>query len=162
MVRCWPYLSHAYTTHSTAINNITTPTALRHDNPSELVITTSFVWWQDNLGKPVQKCRTNLAFTAASDDGLVEIPTGTVRPVTPHNHQNANTPKFFLQAGCLSCHSANSVKALKAGVTFIEIARSLSTHFLCSQAFFCTSSFSFNFTALLCQCLVSIYIAHRR
>jgi len=38
-----------------------------------------------------------------------------------HHHQQTNI-QFFLQAGCLSCHPTNSVKALKGNITFHGLA----------------------------------------
>jgi len=63
-----------------------------------------------------QKGKTNLDFTEARDTKWQWHQMGCMQVCTSLQTDNhASTPPFsFLQAGCPSCHSTNSVKALKA------------------------------------------------
>jgi len=62
-----------------------------------------------------QKGKTNLDFTEARDSEWQWHPLGHMQVCTLLQADNhASTPLLsFLQAGCLSYHPANSVKALK-------------------------------------------------
>jgi len=62
-----------------------------------------------------QKGKTNLDFTEAIDSEWQWHQLGHVQVCTllqTDNH-TSTPPLSFLQAGCPSCHSANSIKALK-------------------------------------------------
>jgi len=64
-----------------------------------------------------QKGKTNLDFTGARDSEWQWHQLGHMQVCTllqTDNHASTPPLKFFLQAGCLSCRPANSVKALKA------------------------------------------------
>jgi len=63
-----------------------------------------------------QKGTTDLDFTEARDSELQWHQLGHMQVCTLLQTDNhASTPQLsFLQAGCLSCHPSNSVKALKA------------------------------------------------
>jgi len=63
-----------------------------------------------------QKGKTNLDFTEARDSECQWHQLGHMQVCTSLRTDNhASTPPLcFLQAGCLSCRPANSVKALKA------------------------------------------------
>jgi len=63
-----------------------------------------------------QKSKTNLDFTEAGDSEWQWHQLGHMQVCTLFQTDNhASTPPLsFLQAGCPSCHPANSVKALKA------------------------------------------------
>ena len=64
-----------------------------------------------------QKGKTNLDFTEARDSEWQWHQLGHMQVcVSLQTDNHASTPplKFFLLAGCPSCHPANSVKALKA------------------------------------------------
>jgi len=64
-----------------------------------------------------QKGKTSLDFTEARDSEWQWHQLGHVQVFTSLQTDNyASTPPLlsFLQAGCPSCHSTNSVKALKA------------------------------------------------
>ena len=63
-----------------------------------------------------QKGKTNLDFTEARGSEWQWLQLGHVLVCTSlHTDNHASTPPLsFLQAGCLSCHPTNSVKALKA------------------------------------------------
>ena len=63
-----------------------------------------------------QKGITNLDFTEARDSEWQWLQLGHVQVCTSlHTDNHTSTPPLsFLQAGCLSCHPTNSVKALKA------------------------------------------------
>jgi len=70
--------------------------------------------FQDYLGKPVQKGKTNVDFTEARDSEWQWHQLGHVC-TSLHRDNHASTPPLsFLQAGCPSCRPTNSVKALKA------------------------------------------------
>ena len=61
-----------------------------------------------------QKGKTSRDFTEARDSEWQRNPLGHMQVCTSlqtDNHANI-PPLSFLQAGCLSCHPANSVKAL--------------------------------------------------
>jgi len=63
-----------------------------------------------------QKGKTSLDFTEARDSEWQWHQLGRMQVFTSlqtHNH-TSTPPLIFLQAGCPSCHPANSVKALKA------------------------------------------------
>jgi len=62
-----------------------------------------------------QKSKTNLDFTEARDSEWQWHQLGHMQVCTlPQRDNHASTPPLsFLQAGCPSCHPANSVKALK-------------------------------------------------
>jgi len=66
-----------------------------------------------------QEGKTNLDFTGARDSEWQWHQLGHIQVCTLLQTDNhASTPPLcFLQAGCPSCHPANSVKALKALVT---------------------------------------------
>ena len=63
-----------------------------------------------------QKGKTNMDFTEARDSEWQWHQLGHMQVCTSLQTDNhASTPPLsFLQAGCLSCHPTNSVKALKA------------------------------------------------
>jgi len=63
-----------------------------------------------------QKGKTNLNFTEARDSELQWNQLGhtQVRTLLQTDNHAITPPLSFLQAGCPSCHPANSVKALKA------------------------------------------------
>jgi len=63
-----------------------------------------------------QKGKTNLNFTEARDSEWQWHQLGYMQVCTSLQTDNhASTPPLsFFQAGCLSCHPTNSVKALKA------------------------------------------------
>jgi len=63
-----------------------------------------------------QKGKTNLDFTEARDSEWQWHQLGHVQVCTSlHTDVRASTPTVsFLQAGCPSCHPANSIEALKA------------------------------------------------
>jgi len=63
-----------------------------------------------------QKGKTNLDFTEARDSEWQWHQLGHVQVCTSlHTDVHASTPTVsFLQAGCPSCHPANSIEALKA------------------------------------------------
>ena len=65
-----------------------------------------------------QKGKTNLDFTEARDSEWQWHQLGHMQICTSHQADNyASTPPLsFLQAGCPSCRTTNSVKALKAYV----------------------------------------------
>jgi len=69
-----------------------------------------------------QKGKTNLDFTEARDSEWQWHQPGHMQICTSLQTDNhsSNPPLSFLQAGCPSCHPANSVKALKAqnGINF--------------------------------------------
>ena len=68
---------------------------------------------QDSLGKPVRD------FTGARDDGVAVAAAGPYTNhlhLTSHNHASTS-PLSFSQAGCPSCHAADSVKALRHPVS---------------------------------------------
>jgi len=84
-----------------------------------------------------QKGKTNLDFTEARDSEWQWQQLGHVQVCTSLQTDNhASTPPLsFLQAGCLSWHPTNSVKALKAITihTFKVIAKSgTTTSFVCT------------------------------
>jgi len=62
-----------------------------------------------------QKGKTNLDFTEARDSEWQWHQVGHMQVCTSLQTDNhASTPPLsFLQAGCTSCHPANSIKALK-------------------------------------------------
>jgi len=63
-----------------------------------------------------QKGKTNLDFTEARDGEWQWHQLGHMQVSTllqTDNHASNPSLKFFLQAGCPSCHPNNSVKALK-------------------------------------------------
>jgi len=64
-----------------------------------------------------QKGKTNLDFTEARDSEWQWHPLSYMQVCTLLQSDNhASTPSLnFLQAGCPSCRSTNSVKALKVG-----------------------------------------------
>ena len=69
-----------------------------------------------------QKDKTNLGFTEARDSEWQWHQLGHMQVCTSlqtDNHSSAS-PLIFLQAGCPSCRPTNSVKALKAHVTFTK------------------------------------------
>jgi len=64
-----------------------------------------------------QKGKTNLDFTAARDSEWQwhhQLGRMQVCSSLQTNNHTSTPPLSFLQAGCPSCHSTNSVKALKA------------------------------------------------
>jgi len=63
-----------------------------------------------------QKGKTNLDFIGARDSEQQWHQLGHIQIYTSlQTNNHASTPPLsFLQAGCLSCHPTNSVKALKA------------------------------------------------
>jgi len=64
-----------------------------------------------------QKGKTNLDFTEARDSERQWHQLGYMQVCTlrqTDNHTSTPPLCFFLQAGCPSCHTTNSVKALKA------------------------------------------------
>jgi len=63
-----------------------------------------------------QKGNTNLDFTEARDSEWQWHQLGHKQVSTSHQTDNhASTPPLsFLQAGCPSCHTTNSIKELKA------------------------------------------------
>jgi len=63
-----------------------------------------------------QKGKTNLGFTEARDSEWQWHQLGRMQVCTSLQTDNhiSTPPLCFLQAGCLSCHPTNSVKALKA------------------------------------------------
>ena len=63
-----------------------------------------------------QKEKTNLDFIAARDSEWQWHQLGYMQVYTSlQTNNHASTPPLsFLQAGCPSCHTTNSVKALKA------------------------------------------------
>jgi len=65
-----------------------------------------------------QKSKTSLDFTEARDSDWQWHQLGHMQVCTSLQTDNhASTPPLsFLQAGCSSCHPANSVKALKANL----------------------------------------------
>ena len=70
-----------------------------------------------------QKGKTNLDFTEARDSEWQWHQLGHMQVcISLQTDNHASTPplKFFLQAGCPSCHPTNSVKALKAYFTQIS------------------------------------------
>jgi len=73
-------------------------------------------FFRDYPGKPVQKGKTNLDFTEATDSEWHWHQPGHVQVFTSLQTDNhASTPPLsFLQAGSPSCRPTNSVKALKA------------------------------------------------
>ena len=88
--------------------NISRPGTHTHSFDSPLSRTTWVSWYQ--------KRKTNLDFTEARDSEWQWHQLGHMQVCTslqPNNH--ASTPPLsFLQAGCPSCHPANSIKVLKA------------------------------------------------
>jgi len=64
----------------------------------------------------VQEGKTNLNFTEARDSEWQWHQLGNMHVYTlPQTDNHASTPPLsFLQAGCPSCRSTNSIKALKA------------------------------------------------
>jgi len=68
---------------------------------------------RDNIGK------TNLDFTEARDSEWQWHQLGymQVRTLLQADNHASTAPLSFLQAGCPSCHTTNSVKALKAKQT---------------------------------------------
>jgi len=62
--------------------------------------------------------KTNLDFTEATDSEWQWLQLGCMQVCTLLQTDNhASTPPLsFLEAGCRSCHPANSVKALKAQI----------------------------------------------
>jgi len=63
-----------------------------------------------------QKGKTNLDFTEGRDSEWKWNPLGHMKVCTSLQTDNhaSTLPLSFLQAGCPSCHPANSIKALKA------------------------------------------------
>jgi len=63
-----------------------------------------------------QKSKTNLDFTEARDSEWQwhQLDHMQVCTLLQTDNHSSTPPLSFLQAGCLSCHPANSVKALKA------------------------------------------------
>jgi len=72
---------------------------------------------------PYQKGKTNLDFTEARDSEWQWHQLGHMQVCISLQTDNlARTPPLsFLQAGFPSCRPTNSVKALKANITFIFI-----------------------------------------
>jgi len=64
-----------------------------------------------------QKGKTNVDFTEARDSEWQWYQLRLAPDKQPHQHPTTH----FLQAGCLSCRPANSVKALKAHTSLIKI-----------------------------------------
>jgi len=66
-----------------------------------------------------QKGKTNLDFTEARDSKWQWHPLGHMQDYTTLQSDNhaSTPPPSFLQAGCPSCRTTNSVKALKAKAT---------------------------------------------
>jgi len=74
------------------------------------------LWFGTTRVSRYQKGKTNLDFTEARDSewqwhqlGYTQVGTS----LQTDNHASTS-PLSFLQVGCPSCHSTNSVKALKA------------------------------------------------
>jgi len=69
-----------------------------------------------------QKGKTNLDFTEARDSEWQWHQLGHMQICTSlQTNNHASTPPLsFLQAGCPSCHPTNSVKALKALLTYLH------------------------------------------
>jgi len=61
-----------------------------------------------------QKGKTNLDFIEARDSEWQWHQLGHMQACTSLQTDNHANPHQFLQAGCPSCRSTNSVKALKA------------------------------------------------
>jgi len=63
-----------------------------------------------------QEGKTNVDFTVARDSGWQWHQLGhmQVRTLLQTDNHASTPPLSFLQAGCLSCHPTNSVRALKA------------------------------------------------
>jgi len=70
--------------------------------------------FQDYLGKPVQKGKTNVDFTEATDNEWQWHQLGHVCTSLQTDNHASTPPLSFLEAGCPSCRPTNSVKALKA------------------------------------------------
>jgi len=70
-----------------------------------------------------QKGKANLDFTEARDSEWQWHQLGRIQVCTSLQTDNhASTPPLrFLQAGCPSCRPTNSVKALKASVSYMQI-----------------------------------------
>jgi len=77
-----------------------------------------------------QKAKTNLDFTEARDSEWQWHQLGCMQVCTSLQTDNhvSTPPLRFLQAGCPSCHPANSVKALKAVGTVLLSEKSRSVH----------------------------------
>jgi len=78
-----------------------------------------------------QKGKTNLDFTGTRDSEWQWHQLGNMQVCTSLQRDNhASTPPLcFLQAGCPSCRPTNSVKALKAWVTY-SINKSVRNKFI--------------------------------
>jgi len=63
-----------------------------------------------------QKGRTILDFIKARDDGMAVLSAARMQIICtlPQKDNHASNYHLVLQAGCLSCHPTNNVKALKA------------------------------------------------
>ena len=99
--------------HSNATFHVQQASTLRthtHTHPfsGPLSGTTGVSWYQ--------KCKTSLDFTEARDSEWQWHQLGHMQVCTsPQIDNHASTPPLsFIQTGCPSCHSTNSVKALKA------------------------------------------------
>jgi len=83
-----------------------------------------------------QKGKTNLDFTEARDSEWQWHQLGHMQVCTSLQIDNyASTPplKFFLQAGCPSCRTTNSIKALKAsteGKSLVTVSEKVVSFFL--------------------------------
>jgi len=77
-----------------------------------------------------QKAKTNLDFTEARDSEWQWHQLGYMQVCTSLQTDNrvSTPPLRFLQAGCPSCHPANSVKALKAVGAVLLSEKSRSVH----------------------------------
>jgi len=70
--------------------------------------TTQLIWYQ--------KGKAELDFTEARDSEWQSLQLGRMQVCTSPqtDYHTCTSPFSFLQAGCPSCHPANSIKALKA------------------------------------------------
>jgi len=70
-----------------------------------------------------QKGKANLDFTEARDSEWQWHQLGRIQVCTSLQTDNhaSTSPLRFLQAGCPSCRPTNSVKALKASVSYMQI-----------------------------------------
>jgi len=108
----------ALTTFST-VGSMTARTS-RHDSTGCFLEQHTFngPYYETTRVSRYQKVKTKLEFTEARDSEWRQHQLGHMQVCTLLRTDNhASTPPLsFLQAGCPSCHPANSIKAVKAQV----------------------------------------------
>ena len=111
-----------------------------------------------------QKGKTNLDFTEARDSEWQWHQLGHMQVCTSLQRDNhASTPPLcFLQAGCLSCHPTNSVKALN--VLFQHTFRIYKIIFFLQKCIICCNAYTIDAVIILplVACICDCYLCEHR